>query len=176
MEDASTPSRPRLWAAAGVAAPMILAVVLAIGLARRAEASDPVRNGVDTQATIVAHSGERATVRFATAAGATTLTSVAVCHHQSYDVGNPLLVRYNPKNPMQAAERDMLPMPNFKLPAVVLLLGFVGTVALAARLRQSLIPPTTPHPPAVPEGPWSGPEWAAPQDSAEELVVATADV
>src|SRR5204863_6188716 len=71
--------------------------------------------------------------------GAVTTTTVAICHHQTYAVGNILPVRYDAKAPTHAAERDMPPVPNLALPALVLSLGIAaaGVSALVAARRHA---------------------------------------
>ena len=177
-ERLATPRRRSLWIVA-IAAPLAIAFVLAGGLAARSMASDPVRHGRDAQATILSRNGERALVRFPAANGALTTTWVAICHHQSYAVGNMLLVRYDARVPAHAAERDMLPGPHLALPALVMLFGVVGTLMLSFSCGRRAFPRSATSIAPAWDGLPGGSPWAQsdhPQLADEEFAVVDAPV
>ena len=68
--------------------------------------------------------------------GSVATTTIRICHHQAYNVGGIVPIRYDRKAPSDAAERDMLPNPNLGLPAAVLLLGTLAAAVVARRRRS----------------------------------------
>lgn len=98
---------------------------------------------VDANATITARSdtadARYATVQFATATGAPAAATIAICHHQSYDIGNAVAIRYDSATPSRAYERDMAPVaPPVAGFALMLALG-LGLAIVAQHRRR---PPT----------------------------------
>lgn len=169
-----TQTRPRTNSLVimGIIAPIAIAFVLAGGLAVRSMAANPVRHGMDAPATILSRSGEHAVVRFTTATGAVTTTTVAVCHHQSYTIGSTLVVRYDPKEPAHAAERDMLPGPNLALPALAMVMGIAAAAGVLLRLLPRLVRSSPPALLGARDGEEASPPWemATAEDAAERLV------
>ena len=123
------------------------------GLALAATAKGPLGGrGVATTATILRSGGSGedrwADVRYATAGGQQVVSRVAICHHQTYAPGNPLVVLYDSANPLRVFEKDMVGQPLGVGP----ILGFeiCGGAVLAAaviarrRRRNALVvvPPT----------------------------------
>lgn len=148
-------SNPR----AMLALSLVVAGVALIGSLRQSTFDGIGRHAVETQATIVGTSttnGTRyATVQFLTANGALTTTRVAICHHQAYDVGLAVPIRYDSRAPARAWEKEMVPRAVPFVPVLLWLAGFMaaavgGVVLLVRRRRQRDTEPGRPRP-SLPE-------------------------
>ncbi len=141
-----------------VAGSLALYGLLMFGTLRHLSADPLGGYGVDTQATIVGATttkGDRfADVEFLTAGGTRISTRIAICHHQAYDIGTAVPIRYDSRAPARAWEKDMAPVPAPALIALVLLSGpvmalIVGLGALQRRRGQG--EPAAEPVPATPE-------------------------
>ena len=107
-----------------------------------------VGKSVDTTGQIVARGGSAndrwATVSFTTATGVAAISTVAICHHQSYDIGNSLAIRYDSAQPQSAYEKDMAPSTSPSGRLVPMLLPILAIAVLFWRRSRGV--PAAPRP------------------------------
>lgn len=96
--------------------------------------------GVDTTATILENDlrpdTRSALVGFTSAAGTAVTARIEVCHHQTYEVGNSLEIRYDAARPSRALERDMAPV---SVPLGLVAVVVIGALTFAAWLRSKRV-------------------------------------
>ena len=95
----------------------------------------------DTTATIVDRTdtgtGTRyAEVAFTTAAGTSAHATIAICHHQSYDIGNAVAIRYDAAAPAKAYEKDMPPRSTSPVSVFAFVAAFGVALTLLAQRKQ----------------------------------------
>ena len=147
--------RSRLLAVLGV--PVALALVVFAGSQLVFALTNPLmRHGAKADATILATGGagnERwAEVRFAGPTGYEVITTIAVCHHQSYEVGQTVPVLYDTRHPTEAGERHMFPsrfdvvMDAGRMLLIAFSIGFAVVRTFRRRPEAAVVVPETIEP------------------------------